>query len=298
MKSRKTVAGLLAAVVATAIALSGCSKQRAGEEAVAAAGKITGVLVLVPGQSMPVGMPLEVDLVEWSAAKEPPVPIASVRLESADGVETPFTLHFDTAKVQPGHQYLLQARAAIQKTTYLVGTAIAPVAANGAKFPVDVVLRRPPHASPLYLDVSVLRLDYKEESDWSGKLRDVMPGMLACLHSVSGPGLRVSKAWSMGGGRIGVRIRADDGNGFECVALADGSKFETLSGLPSFAESLPGEGNPAFVLAPASPKMEPCRRYERVLGGVNETMGWLVYDTCLKDAPQAGVAPAGNASSP
>ncbi len=298
MRRRWTRWLLLPLGLAATIALSGCGGARENGEGKAAATQISGVIVLAPGQSMPAGMPLEIDLVEWSSAQESPAPIASVKLASADGAETPFTLPFEPGKVRSGHPYLLQARAVIEKTTYLAGTAVAPIPAGGAAFPVDVVLRRPAHASPLYLDVSVLRLEYKGDSDWSSKLRDVMPGMLACLHSVSGQGLRVTKAWSMGGGRIGVRIRADDGNGFECVALADGSKFETLSGLPSFAESLPGEGNPAFVPAPSSPKMETCRRYERVLGGANETVGWLVYDTCPKDAPQAGVAPAGNTPSP
>ena len=88
----------------------------------------------------------------------------------------------------------------------------------------------------------MLRLEYKGESDWSAKLRDVMPGMLACLRSVSGKGLGVSKAWTMSGGKVGVRIRNQDGNGFDCVALADGSKFESLSGLPSFAECPAGRG--------------------------------------------------------
>jgi uncharacterized lipoprotein YbaY len=298
MKHRRTELWLLATTLVVATGLSACSRQPAGGDSGEARAQISGVIVLAPGQSMPAGMPLEIDLVEWSSAQQPPAPIASIELASAEGTETPFTLPFAADKVRTGRPYLLQARAVIQKTTYLTGTAVAPIPAGGAAFPVDVVLRRPEHASPLYLDVSVLRLEYKGESDWSAKLRDVMPAMLACLHSVSGAGLRVTKAWSMGGGRVGVRIRADDGNGFECIALADGSKFETLSGMPSFVEPLPGEGNPSFVPAPSSPKMEPCRRYERVLGGANETIGWLVYDTCLKDAPQAGVAPAGNTPSP
>jgi len=288
----------VAILVAATIALPGCGRQTPDGQGGSTGAQVTGVIVLAPGQSMPAGMPLEIDLVEWSSAKEPPPPIASVKLASSEGAETPFAVPFEPGKVRPGHSYLLQARAVIDQTTYLAGTSVAPLPAAGATFPVDVVLRRPEHASPLYLDVSVLRLDYKGEADWSAKLRDVMPGVLACLHSVSGEGLRVAKAWSMDGGKVGVRIRAADGNGFECIALADGSKFESLSGLPSFAEPLPGEGNPAFVPAPSSPTMEPCRRYERVLGGADETIGWLVYDTCLKDAPQAGVAPAINAPLP
>lgn len=279
-------AALLTLVLLGAFVLSGCDRESGAAGEAPATAEITGLLLLAPGQSMPAGMPLEVELKELApaAATERAAPIASATLESGDEPEMPFSLQYDTARVRSGTQYVLAARAAIAGTTYLAGSALAPVAGAGS-FPVDVVLRRPPNASPLYLDVSVLRLDYKGESDWSGKLRVVMPGMLACLRSVSGDGLGVSKAWPMGGGRIGVRIRAADGNGFECVALADGSKFESLSGLPSFAGQLPGEGNPLFVPAPASPEMAECRRYERVLGGVNETLGWLVYDTCAPPPP-------------
>jgi uncharacterized lipoprotein YbaY len=274
------------ALLAT-LAIAGCGPSGSGGSGTAATAKISGVLITAPGQTMPEGMPLELELAALSPADNPPAAVATVKLESGAAPETPFALEYDTTKIDSGGTYVLRARAAIEGTTYLAGSALAPVAARAAEFPVDIVLRRPPNASPLYLDVSVLRLEYKGETDWSAKLRDVMPGMLVCLRSVSGEGLGVSKAWPMSGGRIGVRIRNPDGSGFDCVALADGSKFETLSGLPSFAEKLPGEGNPSFVPAPASPKMAECRRYERVLGGVGETLGWLVYDTCAPAAPAA-----------
>lgn len=278
------------------LVLSGCGERRDGGNDRPATAGIAGVMITAPGQSMPEGMPLEVELAELAPAADAATPIATAKLESGAGPETPFSLEYDTSKIRPGRPYVLRARAAIQETTYLAGSAIAPVAAQAPDFPVDIVLRRPPNASPLYLDVSVLRLDYKGDTDWSAKLRDVMPGVLVCLRSVSGDGVGVSKAWPMSGGKIGVRIRSEDGNGFDCVALADGSKFESLSGLPSFAPALPGEGNPVFVPAPASPKMAECRRYERVLGGVNETLGWLVYDTCQPATQPAG-APAAAAPS-
>lgn len=283
------------ALLAT-LATAGCGQRDGGQGRTATTAKISGILITAPDQSMPQGMPLEIELAELTAAKDAPAPIATARLESGTGVETPFTIEYETDKAAAGRAYALRARAVIQGTTYLAGSAIAPVAAPVSDFPVDIVLRRPANASPLYLDVSVLRLEYKGEADWSAKLRDVMPAMLACLRSVSGEGLGVSKAWSMSGGKVGVRIRNPDGSGFDCVALADGSKFESLSGLPSFAEALPGEGNPSFVPAPASPKMAECRRYERVLGGVGETLGWLVYDTCAPAEPAA--KPANATASP
>lgn len=279
-------ARLSVALLAT-LASAGCGPSGSGGNGAAATAKISGVLITAPGQSMPEGMPLELELTELSSAESPPAAVAMVKLESGATPETPFALEYDTTKIDAGGTYVLRARAAIQGTTYLAGSTLAPVAAKAAEFPVDIVLRRPPNASPLYLDVSVLRLDYKGEADWSAKLRDVMPGMQACLRSVSGEGLGVSKAWPMSGGKVGVRIRNPDGSGFDCIALADGSKFESLSGLPSFAEKLPGEENPSFIPAPASPKMAECRRYERVIGGVGETLGWLVYDTCAPAAPAA-----------
>jgi uncharacterized lipoprotein YbaY len=179
----------LVVVLLAALAIAGCGQKGAGQTGKQPTSRISGVLVLAPGQSMPAGMPLELELAELTSAKQASAPIAAGKLESAAGAETPFSLEYDAAKVQSDRQYVVRARAAIQGTTYLAGNALAPVAAQAAAFPVDVVLRRPPNASPLYLDVSVLRLDYKGESDWSGKLRDVMPGMLACLRSVSGKGL-------------------------------------------------------------------------------------------------------------
>lgn len=268
-------------------ALVACGQRDAGEAAAPVTAIIHGVLVTGPGQSMPEGMPLEVELAELSAATEAPPPLAAATLQSVAGAETPFALEYQTSKVQPDRTYVLRARAAIEGKTYLAGGAMAPVTAQAGDFPVDVVLRRPPNASPLYLDVSVLRLEYKGDADWSAKLREVMPGMLVCLRSVSGDGIGVAKAWPIAGGKVGVRIRSRDGNGFDCVALADGSKFESLTGLASFAPALPGEGDPVFIPAPASPQMAACRRYERVLGGVSETLGWLVYDTCPKDTPAA-----------
>ena len=274
----------LAAIVLLAT-LASCGGRQSGDGGAVTTAKISGVLLTAPGQSMPQGVPLEVELTELSSSKQPPAPVAAARLESADGAETPFAMEFEPDKVRAGSTYVLHARATIQGTTYLEGRAVAPVGVSPGEFPVDIVLRRPANASPLYLDVSVLRLEYKGETDWSSKLRDVMPAMLVCLRSVSAEGLGVSKAWPMSGGKVGVRIRNPDGSGFDCIALADGSKFESLSGLPSFAEALPGEGNPTFVPAPASPKIAECRRYERVMGAVGETLGWLVYDTCAQAEP-------------
>ena len=48
----------------------------------------------------------------------------------------------------------------------------------------------------------------------------------------------------------------------------------------SFAEMLPGERSPVFIPAPGGPRAMECQRYERVMGGFNEPLGWLVYPTC------------------
>lgn len=280
------VRSLLLVMAACSVAACG-GADRGGETAA-----INGALVLAPGQVLPAGMPVEVQLVPLQPPGATVVPLASAQVEWGGGPETPFALDYPVSSAGKGTHYLLVARAAIQERTFLAGQALAPVPAVTPDVPVDIVLRRPEGASPLYLDVSVLQLEHKRESDWAHSLREMMPAIQVCLHSVSGDGITVTKAWPAGGGRIGVRIRGRDGSGFDCRALPDGSKFESLSGLPSFAEKLPGEGEPTFVPAPGSPRMDKCLRYERVLGGLKETLGWLVYRTCPQEAATTGQAPA------
>ena len=274
--------GLSVAGAALVVALlAGCG-QRDGATGPA---EIAGTLVLAPGQLLPAGMPIELELVAAGPPKEGAVPLASATVEWREGGETPFTLAYDAAAVAPQARYVLRARAAMQDVVYFSGEALAAVPALEPAVATDVVLRKPENAPLLYLDVNVMRLDRKRPEDWSRDLRMLMPAIQVCLRSVSGAGIAVTKAAPAGGGRIAVRIRTRDGSGFDCVALPDGSKFDSLSGLPSFAAKLPGENEPAFVPAPGSPKMDKCLRYERVLGGLDETLGWLVYNTCPAEAP-------------
>jgi hypothetical protein len=250
-------------------------------------GSLSGQLVLAPGQFVPVGMPFEVELIEHPAPAEGAGPIAVQTLESGEAPETPFALEYGADKVKRGTQYVLRAKAVLNNTVYLAGEAPAPVPSVQPPIPVDIVLRPLPDAAPLFRQVSIMRLGYKREVDWARQLRDVMPAIQICLRSVSGESLEVTKAWPMGGGKAGVRIRSADGSGFDCTALVDGSKFTSLSGLPSFAENLPGERGPVFIPAPRGPRAMECQRYERVMGGFNESLGWLVYPTCPGEAPAA-----------
>ena len=288
VRDRRAVPVASALLLIGAFAVASCGgPDRAGKSAA-----LTGNLVLAPGQVLPAGMPIEVQLVPVKQPGEVATPLASTQVEWSGGSETPFSLEYAAARAGTGSHYLLVAQAALNDRTFLSGKALAPVPAVEPDIPVDIVLRRPEGASPLYLDVSVLQLEHKRDSDWAHSLREMMPAIQICLHSVSGNDITVTKAWPAGGGRIGVRIRGRDGSGFDCRALPDGSKFESLSGLPSFAEKLPGEGEPTFVPAPGSPKMDKCLRYERVLGGLGETLGWLVYRTCPQDAATPGQGPA------
>lgn len=238
------------------------------------------MLVLAPGEFVPVGMPLEIELLRSPATAEGGGPLAIGGLEAGESAETPFSLQYDPGRLEPGAAYVLRARAVLNSTVYLAGEAPLPPAAAEPPIPVDIVLRSLPDAAPLFREVSILRLGYKRETDWAYQLRDVMPAIQLCLHSVSGENLAVTKAWAMGGGEAGVRIRTADGGGFDCVALVDGSRFTSLTGLPSFAEMLPGERSPVFIPAPGGPRAMECQRYERVMGGFNEPLGWLVYPTC------------------
>lgn len=302
----------LALAALLACTLAGCGGKDSGKQPP----RVSGTLVVAPGQYLPTGMPVELELIEATAAAPAvastaaapvakpadgkpaagPKPLASGRVQWQEGSETPFSLDYDAKALRSGSRYLVRARATLTGNTFLAGQSLAPVPAGDPPIPVDVVLRRPDKAPPLYLDVSVLRLGYKRGEDWSRLLREVMPAIGVCLRSVSGEGLAVVKAWPKGDGRIGVRIRGPEGSGFDCTALPDGSKFESLAGLPSFAAPLPGEGTPTFVPAPHTPKMDDCRRYERVLGGLSEPLGWLVYDACPKAQPApGGPPPAGRA---
>ena len=277
------VAGRLAkglAILAVILAL-GCDARPPSQGSVGHGPvNVSGTLVLAPGEFVPVGMPLEIELVRHPAPAEGGGPLASAQLEAGVSKETPFALEYDSGRLEPGAVYLLKARAVLDKTVYLAGEAPAPPAAADPPIPVDIVLRRLPDTAPLFREVSILRLGYKREADWAHQLRDVMPAIQLCLHSVSGEDLVVTKAWAMGSGQAGVRIRAPDGSGFDCVALVDGSRFTSLTGLPSFAEVLPGERSPVFIPAPGGPRAMECQRYERVMGGFNEPLGWLVYPTC------------------
>jgi hypothetical protein len=241
---------------------------------------VIGTIVLGPGEFVPVGMPLEVELVRYPANPQGEDTLAVTRFEAGASPEIPFALEYDASRLEAGGAYVLRARALLDSTVYLTGEAPAPSPTAQPPIPVDIVLRRRTDGASLFRDVSILRLGYKREEDWARLLRDVMPAIQLCLQSVSGQDLEVTKAWPMGAGEAGVRIRSADGSGFDCVALMDGSKFTSLTGLPSFAEALPGERSPVFIPAPRGPDAMACQRYERVVGGFNEPLGWLVYPTC------------------
>jgi uncharacterized lipoprotein YbaY len=281
-----TAVAAAGAALVIALLSAGCGPR----EGTSGPAEVSGMLVLAHGQLLPAGMPIELELAEAGPPKAGAVPLATATVEWGDGPETAFTLPYDGARAARGARYVLRARAALQGIVYFTGEALAPVPPVEPAIATDLVLRKPENAPLLYLDVNVMRLDRKRPEDWSRDLRQLMPAIQVCLRSVSGEGITVTRASAAGGGRIGVRIRTRDGSGFDCTALPDGSKFESLSGLPSFAAKLPGEGEPAFVPAPGSPQMDKCKRYERVLGGLDETLGWLVYDTCPPAAP-GGVTP-------
>jgi len=274
--ARRLGAGL--AILLGALLASGCDREAAPQGPVEA--QVMGTIVLAPGEFVPVGMPLEVELVRHPAAPQGEGALAVTRFGAGASTETPFALEYDVGRLEPGAAYVLRARAILDSTVYLTGEAPVPSPSAQPPIPVDIVLRRRTDGAPLFREVSILRLGHKREEDWARLLRDVMPAIQLCLRSVSGQDLEVTKAWPMGAGEAGVRIRGADGGGFDCVALMDGSKFTSLTGLPSFSEALPGERSPVFIPAPRGPEAMACRRYERVVGGFNEPLGWLVYPTC------------------
>jgi hypothetical protein len=91
---------------------------------------------------------------------------------------------------------------------------------------------------------------------------------------------RVTKAWPMNYGMVGVRTRNGAGGWFACIAPAAGGAPDRFEPLAAGARRLPGEGAVLFSPAPQAPPAGACYRHERVLRADGEALGLLSYDTC------------------
>lgn len=132
-------------------------------------------------------------------------------------------------------------------------------------------------AEPAAFPVADLRA--KPADDWSRFLLDLLPAISACLDETPGPAPRVTKAWPMNHGMVGVRTRDGAGGWFACIAPALGGEVDRLEPVVDH-ERLPGEGIVVFTPAAQEPPAGECYEHERALGGGGELVGWLSYDTC------------------
>ena len=126
----------------------------------------------------------------------------------------------------------------------------------------------------------VANLAAKAPDDWSRLLLDLLPAIEACLAATPGVMPRVTKAWPMSRGVVGVRTRDDGGGSFARVAPAAGGALERLERVPPGSPRLPGEGAVVFSPAPQAPPAGTCFRHERVGRPDGGLLGLLSYDTC------------------
>ena len=129
-------------------------------------------------------------------------------------------------------------------------------------------------------ELPVAILDEKPPGDWSRHLLTLLPAIEACLAATPGSSPRAVKAWSINGGRVGVRTWSSAAAGFECIATAEGSVLQPLTPLKAEALGLHDSWSPLFALPGQGPPTGECYRHERVVGADGELIGWLSYDVC------------------
>jgi uncharacterized membrane protein len=142
---------------------------------------------------------------------------------------------------------------------------------------VDAAAVAPPGAVE---DAPVADLAAKPADDWTRFLLDLLPAIEACLDATGGPAPRVTKAWPMNHGMVGVRTRHGQGSWFDCIAPMIGGAVERIEPVPPGTARLPGEGVVLFARAADGPLAGECYEHERVLDHDGRLIGWLAYDVC------------------
>ena len=160
-------------------------------------------------------------------------------------------------------------RVSMPSGELLTGCCNAGESAAAAPAPLPADLENVPEAD----------LDGKAPGDWSRLVVELLPAINACVEKTPGSVPRVTKAWPMNQGMVGVRTRTDDDDHWNCVAPADGGAVEIIARVPE--ESVPGETRVVFTPAPHTPPAGNCFRHERVSAPeASSLIGWLSYDTC------------------
>ena len=128
--------------------------------------------------------------------------------------------------------------------------------------------------------MALAELSMRPVGDWSRLLTDLLPAIRACLEVTPGPTPRVTDAWPMNRGKIGMRTRNGEGAWFRCVAPVVGGEIDRFEPVPADRARSAGEGRVMFTARHDGPIAGGCYQHERVVDGQGEVIGWLAHDVC------------------
>ena len=135
------------AVLLAASGLSGCVGQEEGVEPAVAepaeplTATIEGNVTYRERMMLPPGARVEVQLQDVSRADAPAGVLAEVQLAPAGGPPYPFTLEYDTARIQSNMRYALRATISVEDQLMFTTTDyIDPFGSNGT----NIIVRRVP----------------------------------------------------------------------------------------------------------------------------------------------------------
>ena len=129
-------------------------------------------------------------------------------------------------------------------------------------------------------ELPVADLAALDSDAWARNLFELLPALRACLARTGGRGARVTYAWTMDDGTVGVRLRNAVGGWFECVASRDGAAVERFDTLTTADFPLQHENELVFTPEGQSPPSGNCYEHERVVDDRGRLIGWLSFNTC------------------
>jgi uncharacterized membrane protein len=129
-------------------------------------------------------------------------------------------------------------------------------------------------------DVTLAALSKHPVDDWTRFLADMLPAIRTCLDATPGPAPRVTDAWPMNHGMIGMRSRNGDGGWFQCIAPMVGGGVDRFEPVAEGSTRVPGEGEVLFTAPAEGPLAGGCYQHERVVDEQGEVIGWLAHDVC------------------
>lgn len=113
----------------------------------------------------------------------------------------------------------------------------------------------------------------KPVDDWSRFIFSFLPAIDTCLADYVGELPRVSIAWPMNHGYVGMHLVNQNGARTECLSDSVAAEYDMISvGTPL----RPGEGQPYFTPVTSAPPFHPDFRHEKVERD-GKLLGWLSY---------------------